>query len=69
MKNDKEAIKNGSKLVKALHVFIEGKGCFFPSMAEALKQGDLKNGVGLVTEKISFEGDDWFQCNSTNVFD
>lgn len=64
-----EMIKNGNKFVKAGHVFVIGKGCFFPSLIEAIKQGDSKNGVGLVTEKISFDGVDWFQCNNTNVFD
>ena len=60
---------NGNKFVKAEHVFIQGVGCFFPTLEIAKRESYSPNGVGYWEETIVFAGKTWFQTGHTNIFD
>ena len=59
---------NGNKFVKVPHLFVAGKGTFFPTQQIAIDHGTSPNGYGLCVETIEFDGKTWFQAGNTNVW-
>lgn len=61
---------NGNKLIKAEHVFIEGKGTFYLSEKSAKENTcNNSNSVGIYMETIIHEGIELFREMCTNVWD
>lgn len=59
---------NGNRFVKQPHIFIQGEGCYFPTLEIAIAQGTSPNGVGLWTKQIEFNGSTYFKAGNTNVW-
>ena len=53
-------ILNGNRFVKTEHVFIYGKGCYFPTLEIDQKEGRNPNNAGYRQESIEFNGKTWF---------
>jgi hypothetical protein len=69
MKTNMTATLNGNKFVKVPHLFVVGKGTFFPTAEIAQAQAYSANGVGMWTEEIEHDGKTYFQSGYTNVWD
>ncbi len=63
-----ETMLNGNKFAKELHVFVNGKGTYYPTKEIALKNGLHPNFVGLWIDTIEFDGNTWYQAGNTNVY-
>jgi hypothetical protein len=59
---------NGNRFVKVPHLFVEGKGTFFPTQQIAVDHGTSPNGTGLWVKTVEFNGQTWFQAGNTNVW-
>jgi hypothetical protein len=62
------AVLNGNRFVKQEHVFLPGRGCFYPSLEIAKVQGTSLNGTGFWKEEISFQSRLWYRAGNTNCF-
>jgi hypothetical protein len=61
---------NGNKFVNAEHVFVEGKGCFFPSIESSRENSAINgNSVGIICQTIEYNGSTWYRHQETNVWD
>jgi hypothetical protein len=63
------AIVNGNRFVKTPHLFVPGKGTYYPSKEAALKAAYSPNGVGLWCETYTYLDQTWFQFGYTNIWD
>lgn len=60
---------NGNSFVKVPHLFVPGKGTFYPSREIAIDQAYSANGVGLWVESYEHEGVEYFRAGYSNCWD